>query len=613
MKSLLRRNTYHSIAIILTALTAPLFFNCENPSTADIEPELNPSEWEIRAQNSLLGRGINLGNALDAPKEGDWGPILKERYFSHIKELGFNSVRLPVRWSEHCSNISPYTIDETFFNRVIWAADQSLENGLRVIINIHHFDSLTSNPEGNKAKLLALWEQVAKRFQRYGPELYFELCNEPKDNLTPALWNTYFVEALAVVRKLNPYRSVLIGPGLWNHIEALPDLIAPPDSFLILTVHYYKPDVFTHQGASWMEGSSGWIGTKWRGGQNDTNMLISQFNQVDEWATANHRPVNLGEFGAFDSADALSRALYTSFITKQAVQRNWSFDYWKYNADFGIYNDSGDTVRKYLVDALFSPAAVFDSCRALAQLDTVSLDPGSSQFVVFDDFEDTLYFHNKLINRYIAKHNTLPESSYCWWSAWYNDSSAFYSETGARILTWEEADSTGAAPNLNLLTSISGMNGKGLHAKGYLRGKSYPYLGLGTSCPGQYNRDWFDFSDLTSITFWAKGYGEMRVDFVTDTVLNSYSEDDNWGTFGCDFSLEPEWKLFVIPVKDLKPKSFSEAEKDKLKWTDGMKKVCYISFSINQSYGKVVNDSIDLYLDDIRLYGMSEESFGLGL
>jgi endoglucanase len=601
-----------NVAILLFAISTLLFQQCDKNPTGDSQPILNPSEWEIHEQNKLLGKGINLGNALDAPYEGYWGCVLKEQYFSHIKALGFNSVRIPVRWSAHCLNTFPYTIDETFFNRVIWAVDQSLKNDLRVIINIHHFDSLTQNPADNRIKLLALWGQIANRFCHYGPQLYFELFNEPKDNFTPALWNSYAAEALSAVRYTNPYRSVLIGPGLWNSIDGLPSLTVPPDSFLILTMHYYKPDFFTHQGAAWVEGSNGWKGTKWRGGQNDTAMIISHFDRIDAWATANNKPVNLGEFGAFDSADALSRTLYTSYIVKQAVGRHWSFAYWKYNYDFGIYNDTTNTVKDYLLKALLSPDAAFDSCSALAKLDTGSVDPGSAQFVILDDFDDTLFMHNSLVNRYMVKHSTIADSSFCWWSAWYNDSSAILDEKGTRILTWEEADTTGAKPNLPLLTSDSGASGRCLHLKGHLYGGNYPFLGVGTTCPGKYNRDWFDFSELTSISFRAKGYGEMRVDFVTDTVLNKYSEKDNWGSFGCDFSVDKEWKLFVIPVKNLKPKRYSKTEKDKIKWTDAMKKVCSIDFSINQSYGMEVNDSIEVYLDDIRLYGMSDESFGLG-
>ncbi len=47
--------------------------------------------------NKMLGRGINLGNALDAPSEGAWGVVLKEEYFQIIKDAGFNSIRLPIR------------------------------------------------------------------------------------------------------------------------------------------------------------------------------------------------------------------------------------------------------------------------------------------------------------------------------------------------------------------------------------------------------------------------------------------------------------------------------------------------------------------------------------
>ena len=42
-----------------------------------------------------LGRGVNLGNALDAPNEGEWGVTLKAEYFAKIKQAGFDSVAFP--------------------------------------------------------------------------------------------------------------------------------------------------------------------------------------------------------------------------------------------------------------------------------------------------------------------------------------------------------------------------------------------------------------------------------------------------------------------------------------------------------------------------------------
>src|SRR5690554_1433954 len=65
--------------------------------------------------NKKLGRGINLGNALEAPAIGEWEVVLKEEYFSMIKEKGFSSVRIPIRWSAYAQTGAPYTIDQKFF------------------------------------------------------------------------------------------------------------------------------------------------------------------------------------------------------------------------------------------------------------------------------------------------------------------------------------------------------------------------------------------------------------------------------------------------------------------------------------------------------------------
>lgn len=69
------------------------------PASAETTP--------IVTANSRLGRGINLGNALDAPAEGVWGVVLQSEYFQTIRQAGFDSVRLPVRWSAHAGKEPP--------------------------------------------------------------------------------------------------------------------------------------------------------------------------------------------------------------------------------------------------------------------------------------------------------------------------------------------------------------------------------------------------------------------------------------------------------------------------------------------------------------------------
>ncbi len=92
--------------------------------------------------NKRLGRGINLGNALDAPSEGAWGLTLQEEYFEQIKQAGFNSVRIPIRWATHTGPAPDFKVDPTYFERVDWAIDQALSRGLVAVINDHHDDDL---------------------------------------------------------------------------------------------------------------------------------------------------------------------------------------------------------------------------------------------------------------------------------------------------------------------------------------------------------------------------------------------------------------------------------------------------------------------------------------
>src|SRR5579884_1193481 len=112
------------------------------------------SKDTIEAANRRLGRGINLGNALEAPKEGEWGVTLKPEYFRIIKEAGFDTVRLPVRWSGHAAAKAPYTIDPDFAARVDWAIEQALQNRLNIIVNVHHYEGADVDPDQHIPRLV---------------------------------------------------------------------------------------------------------------------------------------------------------------------------------------------------------------------------------------------------------------------------------------------------------------------------------------------------------------------------------------------------------------------------------------------------------------------------
>ncbi len=308
---------------------------------------------DAHAANKRLGRGINLGNALEAPREGAWGVTLKAEYFQAIKAAGFDSVRLPVKWSAHAEADAPYAIDPTFFERVDWAIGEVLKNNLNIIVNVHHYDGMDADPDQHLPRLVALWEQIATRYRNRPAGLYFELLNEPHGKLTEARWNAAIPNVLAAVRKTNPTRPVIVGPGQWNSIRALDKLELPRgDRNLIVTVHSYEPFEFTHQGASWAKGSEKWKGRTWTGTDAEKADVRKRFGQAAAWAKAHDRPVFLGEFGAYSAADMDSRARWTRFVTREAERLGWSWAYWEFCSGFGPYDPRTDQWRDPLKAAL---------------------------------------------------------------------------------------------------------------------------------------------------------------------------------------------------------------------------------------------------------------------
>ena len=326
------------LATLLIVVWQPVTALAAEPAAAD----------EI---NRRLGRGINFGNALEAPREGEWGFRIEDRYFDDVKQAGFDTIRLPVRWSAHALPEAPFTIDAGFFERVDQIVDQALKRDLNLVLNIHHYEELYTKPDEQEARFLALWRQIAERYADRSDRLVFELLNEPRDPLSADRWNTLFPKALAVVRESNPTRAVIVGPGNWNNIMALSVLELPEDEHLIVTIHYYSPFQFTHQGASWAEGSDRWLGTTW-GDERDREAVRSDLEKAAAWAKEHKRPLFLGEFGAYSKADMDSRAKWTSFVRSEAERLGMSWAYWEFGSGFGAFDPETNSWRRPLKDAL---------------------------------------------------------------------------------------------------------------------------------------------------------------------------------------------------------------------------------------------------------------------
>lgn len=178
-----------SALVLALILSLSLFAGCGNT-----EPALNehndPAVEQITFETqqdliTAMGMGWNLGNTLDAPEgETAWGqPVTTPEMVAKIKELGFNTIRIPVSWGKHTSGENN-TIDPEWMARVREIVDYAMDSDLIVIMNSHH-DNDYYNPRKNNADdavkyISDIWTQIATEFKDYDQTLIFEAMNEPR-------------------------------------------------------------------------------------------------------------------------------------------------------------------------------------------------------------------------------------------------------------------------------------------------------------------------------------------------------------------------------------------------------------------------------------------------
>lgn len=310
---------------------------------------------DIHEMCRRLGRGVNLGNMLEAPPNAGWGIPVDHAWLPKIRAAGFDSIRLPVRWSSYADEGPSAKLQPEILAKVDGILAAVEKAGLKVVLNVHHFDELDKDPATHGPRLVALWEQLGRHYRDRGEWLYFELNNEPHDKLTAELWNALLPKVLAAVRVQHPSRPVIVGPANWNNLSALPSLKLPNDPNLIVTFHYYSPFEFTHQGATWTTPKVRDIRDRaWTGDTNEVAALRRDFAKVADWARQNKRPVYLGEFGAYQNAPMESRVRWTTAVRAEAEAQGFAWAYWEFGAGFGVYDRQAKAWRDGLLKALVS-------------------------------------------------------------------------------------------------------------------------------------------------------------------------------------------------------------------------------------------------------------------
>jgi endoglucanase len=320
------------IALVSLALAA-----C-GPKAAEVTPQ---------AQVKVMARGVNI--LTDDPF---WRNQAQARFrldhLARIKQGGFDTVRVILHGFEQMD--AEHRLDPAWLAILDKLVAAALAQKLTVILDEHDYTPCGENADACKPRLMAFWRQIAEHYKDADDGVMFEILNEPYGQLTDAVWNTWLVEALAVIRQTNPNRNVVIGPTSWNSIAHLDALDLPEsDRHIIVTVHYYLPMEFTHQGAWWV--SYPRTGVTW-GTRVERGRMKNDFALVQRWAKAHDRPILLGEFGAYEKGDMTSRAAYTAAAAREAEALGWAWTYFQFDPDFAVFDMKTDSWVMPIYEAL---------------------------------------------------------------------------------------------------------------------------------------------------------------------------------------------------------------------------------------------------------------------
>ena len=339
-----------------------------------------------------MGRGLNLGNVLSAPVEGNWAGAATEQYFIDVANAGFKNVRIPMDFfgtrtsgsnagysvnasTSFTGSRSDYTVSSTYLNRIEQVIQWGLNQDLVIVLDFHGatlksefiytFDSSQSSythPTSAKraadlAKFYSIWEQIADRFKGYSDDLIFEVINEPYFHISASEMDEINAEVISIVRASgvnNLTRKIVVTGGSQNSFRAITTIgnqIINSDNYLIATFHYYLPFSFT-KSSDYRYNDNNW------GTNQDKNDVDDDFQTVANWANQFNPPVAvyLGEFTA-DNAygysyqtgdlhkvtannspngngyadggpDLNSRYEYHAYLANAAIGRDFSFSAW---------------------------------------------------------------------------------------------------------------------------------------------------------------------------------------------------------------------------------------------------------------------------------------------
>jgi endoglucanase len=301
-----------------------------------------------------MRRGVNLGNALEAPNEGDWGYRIELPHLDAIRDAGFDGLRLPVRFDAHAGSAPPYGFGGDFWRRIDAIVEHALGLGLHVQLDMHHYERLISEPARQRDRFLGIWSVIAHHFRGAPARLILEPFNEPNGpNWGNGALMALQRDVVSVIRERDASRLIVLGPGNWQNIDALRDWRPPEGENIAVSVHYYEPHAFTHQNAEWLGADAPSFGREWETGE-DRAQVREHIAQAAHWSRQHGYAMQLGEFGVNKALPIQQRAMWTRTVREACEAEGLGWCVWDFAGAFPIWDREAGALIPMIRDALFA-------------------------------------------------------------------------------------------------------------------------------------------------------------------------------------------------------------------------------------------------------------------
>ena len=296
-----------------------------------------------------MHRGINFGNTMESPGEGDWvNSKITESYIKFVKQIGFDAIRIPCNWHwSHLSDPAKAKIDPAWLNRVKEVVGWCVANDMYVMLNAHGDNGWLENnvnavkKDSVNAMQKALWEQIATTMRDFDEHLMFAGANEPaaKNAEQMSILNTYhqtFINAVRSTGGRNSNRVLVVqGPTTDSYLTS--DLMTtlpvdPVPNRIMVEVHCYTPSTFNllidadvswgNMAYYWGAGNHSAIEPERNATFGEEDALVTEFGKMKKFVDKGI-PVILGEYATWRRTPGLGKP-----TPKDLDMHNKSVDYW---------------------------------------------------------------------------------------------------------------------------------------------------------------------------------------------------------------------------------------------------------------------------------------------